>query len=882
MKILGSLLFAAAFPGFSFAAAATDPGTVPDGLTASEWSDLRAVCEADQHAAERQADGDFIARNPGQQWSAEFDGKGFTITPDHRAWTWGLDLTAYGDRMVSASPAELRREGAKIICQRDENLTEWFINDSRGLEQGWDILQRPGRADPTAPLQLQLSTRGNVRPLVSDDGSSVSFRKEDGASGLSYGGLKAWDAEGKTLPVRFELSGERSIHIAVEDQSARYPITIDPVAYQQSRVAGPASMAAVSGDTVLVGPRVYIRSGGTWTQQALLVGNNTESGDVYSVSGAISGDTVVIGATGEDSAATGVDGDGTNNAASNSGAAYVFTRSGTTWTQQAYLKASNTGVDDGFGASVAISGDTIVVGTTNEDSNATGVDGDGSNNAAATAGAAYVFTRSGTTWSQQAYLKASNTQAGDMFGCAVAVAGDTVVVGAYQEDSYASGVNGDQANNSGPEAGAAYVFTRSGTTWSQQAYLKASNTKAGDWYGSAVAISGDTVVIGAWRESYSFAGINHYGYNDGYSNWAGAAYVYVRNGSTWSQQAYLKAANARYLDYFGTSVAISGDTVLVGATGEDSRATGLNGNQADDSGAEAGAVYIFNRSGTTWSQLHYLKAPDLGSQGGFGTQVGISDGRILTRGAGVFLTEFFTSGAEIHIKQGTTDIYNGGASSFGPIVEWTNSESTFTVYNPAVDNLLLTGTPKVTVSGSSEFTVTAQPNSPVAGYGANTPFTVRFAPTSGGTKTASLSIASNDADEGVYTINLTGTALSYTTDTDGDGMNDAAEFNMATLNFNWQVAQPELVNTYFANAGGTGFQTRAQIQALYPGKTLVAKNPGSGRFKVSTQWKKSTNLADFFDFPAPAGSAVSISPSGKIEFEFDAPEKAAFFRSNPQ
>ena len=129
---------------------------------------------------------------------------------------------------------------------------------------------------------------------------------------------------------------------------------------------------------------------------------------------------------------------------------------------------------------MAVSGDTVVVGAHGEDSSATGVNGNQSDNSAADAGAAYVFVRSGTTWSQQAYLKASNTGAGDYFGCSVAVSGDTVVVGAYGEDSSATGVNGNQADNSATDAGAAYVFVRSGTTWSQQAYLKASNTGADD------------------------------------------------------------------------------------------------------------------------------------------------------------------------------------------------------------------------------------------------------------------------------------------------------------------------------------------------------------------------------------------------------------------
>ncbi len=163
-----------------------------------------------------------------------------------------------------------------------------------------------------------------------------------------------------------------------------------------------------------------------------------------------------------------------------SGAAYVFVRSGGIWTQQAYLKASNTGAGDGFGDSVAVSGDTVVVGASGEDSNATGVDGNQGDNSASHSGAAYVFIRSGGIWTQQAYLKASNTGADDDFGNSVAVSGDTVVVGAYSEDSNATGVDGNQGDNSASASGAAYVFTRSGGIWTQQAYLKASNTGADD------------------------------------------------------------------------------------------------------------------------------------------------------------------------------------------------------------------------------------------------------------------------------------------------------------------------------------------------------------------------------------------------------------------
>ena len=173
-----------------------------------------------------------------------------------------------------------------------------------------------------------------------------------------------------------------------------------------------------------------------------------------------------------------------------------------TFAPQAYLKASNTGgasyvpfyqPGDNFGWSVAVSGDTVVVGAPFEGSNATGVNGDQADNSAAFAGAAYVFVRNGTNWAQQAYLKASNSQAEDHFGFSVAVSGDTVVIGAYGEQSNSTGLNGNQNDNGAPYSGAAYVFVRNGTNWIQQAYLKASNTDPGDWFGFSVAASGDTV-----------------------------------------------------------------------------------------------------------------------------------------------------------------------------------------------------------------------------------------------------------------------------------------------------------------------------------------------------------------------------------------------------
>ncbi len=342
----------------------------------------------------------------------------------------------------------------------------------------------------------------------------------------------------------------------------------------------------------------------------------------FGFSVALDGDTLAVSAPLEGSGATGVNGNQQDSTGSRSGAVYVFTRSGGVWSQQAYLKASNTGIDDRFGLSVALDGDTLVVGAFEEDSTATGINGNQADNSAQDSGAVYVFTRTGGVWSQQAYLKASNTEAGDLFGWSVALSGDTLAVGANSEDSAATGANGNQADNSTNERGAVYVFTRSGGVWSQQAYVKASNTGAGDSFGHSVALDGDTLAVGANHENGAATGVNG-NQADNSAQGAGAIYVFTRTGGVSSQQAYLKASNTGASDVFGFSVALSGDTLVVGAVGEDSAATGVNGNQADNSAQDSGAVYVFTRTGGVWSQQAYVKATNTGASDEFGGGGGV-------------------------------------------------------------------------------------------------------------------------------------------------------------------------------------------------------------------------------------------------------------------
>jgi hypothetical protein len=371
--------------------------------------------------------------------------------------------------------------------------------------------------------------------------------------------------------------------------------------------------------------------------------SNTGESDNFGNSVALSGDgnTLAVGAPGELSSATGINGDQGNNAATNAGAVYIFTRIGSTWSQQAYVKASNTDAGDQFGRSVALSsdGNTLAVGAERERSNATGINGDQADNAFPSAGAVYVFNRSGSTWSQQAYVKASNTFAFNWFGSSVALSndGNTLAVGARTEGSNATGINGDQANNAFLNAGAVYVFTRSGTTWSQQAYVKASNTGGGDFFGTSVALSGDgnSLAVGAPYEGSNATGING-NQVDNSASFAGAVYVFTRSGGTWSQQAYVKASNTGADDHFGISVTLSGDgnTLAVGADGEDSNATGINGDQSNNAASNAGAVYVFTRSGGTWSQQAYVKASNTDADDYFGWGVALAgDGNTLAVGA---------------------------------------------------------------------------------------------------------------------------------------------------------------------------------------------------------------------------------------------------------
>lgn len=336
---------------------------------------------------------------------------------------------------------------------------------------------------------------------------------------------------------------------------------------------------ALSGETAIVGAPfddigaaadqgsayVFVRSGTDWTLQSKLVAGDGMASDRFGVSVALSGEYALIGATGVDGASI-----------SDQGAAYVFLRTGTVWSQQAKLTASDAAAFDEFGLSVALESTTAVVGSWTDD---VGTNPD--------QGSAYVFTRSGTNWFQQAKLTANDGGIADTFGFSVALSGNTAVIGAVFDDV------GAVTNQ-----GSAYVFVRIGANWNQQARLSASNGAQDDRFGISVAVNGNTALVGATLDDVG--GTNQ-----------GSAFVFVRSGATWTQQAQLTANDGAADDRMGTSVALNGDTALVGASFD------------DFSAANQGSAYVFVRVGTSWSQQAKLSTMQGTGEDRFGVSVAL-------------------------------------------------------------------------------------------------------------------------------------------------------------------------------------------------------------------------------------------------------------------
>lgn len=355
---------------------------------------------------------------------------------------------------------------------------------------------------------------------------------------------------------------------------------------------GFGEVLALSGDTMVVGAKgddtaagsnagsvsVFTRNGGVWSLQTKLTAGDAASGDRYGAAVALSGDVLVVGSTHDDASGT----------VYNSGSVYVYTRSGNGWSQQAKLVASDPEQDDHFGNSVALSHDTILIGAEGKHGGA---------------GAAYVFRNNAGSWSQQAKLVAPEPQAQDRFGCAVALEGDTALIGAESDDVSVVGAN----------QGCAYVFTRVTGSWSQQAQLFADDASSDGFFGTSVALQGDAALIGA----------------TGASGYQGAAYLFQRDETNWVQTERFDAGDSGFAyDAFGCSLALAANRILVGAT----RSTGLSGE--DQVLYDAGRSWLFLSDGGLWQAKSRFSAVDCAQYDEFGGAVALDGEDVLIGSAG--------------------------------------------------------------------------------------------------------------------------------------------------------------------------------------------------------------------------------------------------------
>jgi hypothetical protein len=463
------------------------------------------------------------------------------------------------------------------VVAGDGSTQDYTVTVSTPVQQAYVKASNPGRDDGFGIVAL--SADGNTLAVgaitednVKQDSGAVYVFSRSGSGWSQQAYLKAPNAgPGDIFGISLAFSADgNTLAVGARREDS-----------DSNGVGGPDNDNLVDSGAVYV----FVRSGAVWNEQAYIKASDPGSLAEFGTSVTLSanGNTLAVGAFGE-----------TSSGLAQSGAVYVFTRSGVVWSQQAKLKASNASQGYYFGVSVSVSADGQTL--------AVGAFGEGAPTGQAS-GAAYVFARSGAAWSEQAKLKANNADgAKESFGVSVSLSADgqTLAVGARWEDSSTRGI-GTSPNNSAPKCGAAYVFARSGTAWTQQEYLKASNADAGDEFGQSVALSadGNTLAVSAYAEASKASGIDG-DQNDNSTYFAGAVYAFARTGSTWSQRAYIKASNTGkadpHGDAFGGTIALSADgvTLAVEAHREDSGATGVNGNQNDNSVVDSGAVYLFH------------------------------------------------------------------------------------------------------------------------------------------------------------------------------------------------------------------------------------------------------------------------------------------------
>jgi len=480
----------------------------------------------------------------------------------------GADLRA-SDFSIGVGDAAIGRGqliqpiAAKLVADgpgatyRADGVVESYVAVPGGVEQSFKLLTRPaGRG----PLVVDVPVDGVT---VSGAGSAVDLRAQKGQTVASYHGLRVVDATGSLIPASMQaISAGKAVRITVDDQRARYPLTVDPTFSQTGELTasdgaasdGPGTSVSIFGATAIVGvpahtvsghadqgvAYIFTESGSTWSQVAELTASDGAASDAFGISVSLNGATAIIGAPGHTVSSNAGQGD-----------AYVFTGSGSSWSQAAELTSSDGAASDAFGSSVALSAANAVIGAPSH-----AVSGH------AGQGEAYVFNESGSTWAQVQKLTSSDGAAGDAFGTSVAISGMNALVGA---PSHA--VSGHSAE------GDAYIFSESGSTWSQAIELTSSDGAASDNFGRSVALDGATAVVGAPAHTVSS--------NAG----QGDVYEFTASATSWSQVAELTSSDGAASDNFGTSVALFGTMAFVEAP-----------DHTVASNSAQGAAYVFDNA----------------------------------------------------------------------------------------------------------------------------------------------------------------------------------------------------------------------------------------------------------------------------------------------
>ena len=582
--VLGGALYRALNDGHTAVAPAT---AGPHGLSREGLLSLPLAAKAPVSAAlgadttayrATKAPGGFRAVNPAQHLRTSFSSAGVSVTSGATRVGLGLSGAGYGTEIRTLGVVAPRAVGNRVIYAHDD-VSEWYVNGPLGLEQGFTLARAPTR-HAVGPLTLSIALSGNARPSLSNGGHGITLVGA-GKTALRYDGLSASDARGRQLRSWMQLEGGRVL-LRIDAAGARYPLRVDPFVHHGIKLT--PSGQTVHGD---FGVHVAMSADGN---TALIIGYGsawvfTRSGESWSqqgekfnpTGGAAVGSSVALSADGNTALI------GSAGEENLRGAAWVFTRSGESWTQQGeeLTGAEQTGQAE-FGVSVALSGDgnTALIGARRDHLRV---------------GAAYVFTRSGETWSQQGGRLTGGGESGEgRFGEGVALSGDgnTAIVGAGYEN----------------KLGAAYVFTRSSETWTQQGekltgsgeFISGTQFDLVGLFGSSLALSedGNTALIGA-----KGAGGN-----------GGGAWIFTRSGETWVQRGVFGGAGEVSTEKtpanFGASVALSGDgsTALIGAPGE------LN----------IGYAYVLTRSGETWAQHGGKQGSGEKATSGFGSGVALS------------------------------------------------------------------------------------------------------------------------------------------------------------------------------------------------------------------------------------------------------------------